>query len=634
MGPSPRIVSGRADGMSFGHTNWPGFSRQEPATLVFESLRRPSSLSLDLPTSTLFWVDSQRDMIGSVSLDGRYTSIIHRHDIPEPSALVVFENRIMWANTATQAIMQTEIGFKGQTQVVRDLDGDDDVIAMAVSHATIERHNDIGSCMFKTCNGVCLIGPQRSAVCACSLGAKPNDRNGDCTDTTGPPMLFGAYKQEIIAINLEEFSPLSPYALRTNDMADVYALAYLPNAGDFLFVSFQAKEGDVGKSTIYRLSLSSSNNGTASSSVVIEDAGTVDSLAVDELSRLIYWVDRQKETVEIASLDGRLRSRLPSDEIAKPYAITLNETQRSLYISDLNEEPSIKRCHQDGRNCVTMLSSHLIRPNALAIKGNNLYWTDSGSGDVSSMDVISQRITYLAIGRHLPHSLAVSHTAIFWTEQHQDGVYYVSMPVKSSISEQPTEISTGRSGVASILVAMSNDDAASNSNSVFNNCAVHNGGCEHLCIPGLDTVTCLCSHGFRLQPDQASCQEEANTCRSTEVTCTDGSRCIYHHAVCDFFMDCDDGSDEVDCSEMSCSDGEFRCTSGHCMPAYYFCDNEEDCFDKSDVKEENCKRARESVACGEGEWTCASRLDCIDHSFVCDGDKDCYDYSDEEHCHG
>lgn len=45
--------------------------------------------------------------------------------------------------------------------------------------------------------------------------------------------------------------------------------------------------------------------------------------------------------------------------------------------------------------------------------------------------------------------------------------------------------------------------------------------------------------------------------------------------------DCGDGSDEVGCMQ-SCSNTQFQCTSGRCIPADWACDGDNDCGDFSD----------------------------------------------------
>lgn len=59
--------------------------------------------------------------------------------------------------------------------------------------------------------------------------------------------------------------------------------------------------------------------------------------------------------------------------------------------------------------------------------------------------------------------------------------------------------------------------------------------------------------------------------------------------------DCGDGSDEVGCTR-SCSNTQFQCTSGRCIPDHWACDGDNDCGDYSD---ENTT-CRGGAACENG----------------------------------
>uniref|UniRef100_A0ABM0N1J1 G-protein coupled receptor GRL101-like n=1 Tax=Saccoglossus kowalevskii TaxID=10224 RepID=A0ABM0N1J1_SACKO len=71
-----------------------------------------------------------------------------------------------------------------------------------------------------------------------------------------------------------------------------------------------------------------------------------------------------------------------------------------------------------------------------------------------------------------------------------------------------------------------------------------------------------------------------------------------------------------------CSESEFECHDGTCIPLDQKCDRVFDCFDDSD--EADCP----IVTCGTDEWTCNS-LHCIPMAAFCNGVRDCYDDSDE-----
>nr|XP_008542521.1 PREDICTED: low-density lipoprotein receptor-related protein 2 isoform X3 [Equus przewalskii] len=139
-----------------------------------------------------------------------------------------------------------------------------------------------------------------------------------------------------------------------------------------------------------------------------------------------------------------------------------------------------------------------------------------------------------------------------------------------------------------------------------------------------------CSDG---SDEPSTCVHDEPTCLSDEFKC-DSGRCIQREWICDGDNDCGDMSDEDErhqCENRSCSGSQFHCVhstppSRRCIPQSWVCDGDADCADGYD-EHQNCTRR----SCSENEFTCSNGL-CVPHSYRCDWRNDCGDYSDEREC--
>ena len=71
--------------------------------------------------------------------------------------------------------------------------------------------------------------------------------------------------------------------------------------------------------------------------------------------------------------------------------------------------------------------------------------------------------------------------------------------------------------------------------------------------------------------------------------------------VCDFHIDCEDGSDEALCTHPACTEGGWRCDNGQCIPSTESCDLKVDCLDNSDEIECD-QRKMNAFLCDSGDY--------------------------------
>ncbi|XP_048415663.1 very low-density lipoprotein receptor-like isoform X2 [Stegostoma tigrinum] len=153
-----------------------------------------------------------------------------------------------------------------------------------------------------------------------------------------------------------------------------------------------------------------------------------------------------------------------------------------------------------------------------------------------------------------------------------------------------------------------------------------------LCLRVGFVVTFILSFQFGLTAAFPQPRHGDVRCSENEFLCLNG-RCVSAEVLCNGSDDCNDQSDEQNCSVSGCGPHEFLCSNSTvCISRYQLCDNHQDCTSGADESGDLCeKRALQPESCGELDFLCGSGQ-CIELQSACDNFPDCSDSSDEVSC--
>ncbi|VDK46117.1 unnamed protein product [Anisakis simplex] len=211
-------------------------------------------------------------------------------------------------------------------------------------------------------------------------------------------------------------------------------------------------------------------------------------IVVDWSSRNVYYADSVKDEIGVATLDGKYQKALITEGLVNPRALAIDLRDRHLYYSDWHREnPLIGRVDLDGRNNKVFINTDLNLPNGLTIlqERRELCWVDAGMQRLSciGLDGHNRRVVFAPL--EYPFGLTNhNEQRFYWTDWKDNQIHSVSIYGDGYTSFPPTMGGTGRLyGIMSVPLQCKG---------TANGCAVNNGGCQYMCLPGTTQVRCAC----------------------------------------------------------------------------------------------------------------------------------------------
>ncbi|XP_072030540.1 uncharacterized protein [Amphiura filiformis] len=472
-----------------------------------------------------------------------------------------------------------------------------------------------------------------SYSCKCSEGFLLEPDNKTCRVTGPNPLVIFANRYDIRQVDVV-----------TNEYRQLFGNLRSAVALDFHIDSQSVYWTDVADEQIQRGRI---ENGTSTTTeVILSDVNvdTADGIAVDWIHGNLYWTDTGMDTISVSSLDGSKHSVIFDDGLDEPRAIVVDPRSGFMFWTDWGMNPKIEQAGMNGVSRKSIVNTDLMWPNGLAIDyfAELLFWVDAKLHTLSSCDFNGMnRRTIINSSTILPHpfSIAVFEDQVYWTDWGKHSIQKANKFDGTSRTNLLTHLNNPMNlRVMHPLIQ---------SNFSENYCGKHNGGCSYLCVvaPQISDIdrsarySCLCPNGQKIMDDSRTCSGQTpnpallTTCAPTkaptndqqptggvtgnrrnsekttivvalvigiivlyycmascnprtEFACADGLSCVQQAYRCDYYIDCEDNSDESDCLCNPVT--MFQCETGGCINIAWKCDDIPDCFDESDETHHVC----------------------------------------------
>ncbi|KAL9955607.1 hypothetical protein ACROYT_G036952 [Oculina patagonica] len=238
-------------------------------------------------------------------------------------------------------------------------------------------------------------------------------------------------------------------------------------------------------------------------------------LAVDWIAKKLYWTDSQDfdwETskIEVANFDGSNRKVLFWKDLGLPRAIAVDPIKGVMFWTDWGEKPKVERAEMDGSNRQAIIQQDIQWPNGLTIdySTEKIYWIDAklyyiakANYDGSNRHKIfkTPMPSQCVLGH--PFAMTLYENKIYWTDSKTKGIY--SMDKNTGTGCQKVW-----SNAYSPMDIHAFEPKRQLPRTGQNPCnSTTNGGCSRLCLLNARGHSCACPTGVKLLSNGKTCEQ-------------------------------------------------------------------------------------------------------------------------------
>uniref|UniRef100_A0AC35G4G5 EGF-like domain-containing protein n=1 Tax=Panagrolaimus sp. PS1159 TaxID=55785 RepID=A0AC35G4G5_9BILA len=479
----PKIARASLDGRS-------------PLVVVKDDLSELNHIALDTSNSRIYFTEAKSGRITSVSYDGQDRHYILADPGKQPNGIAYFDHKIYYSDSAFDSIEVGDV-IEGQpSEFKRFRDNIDSLANIKILHPSSPSsfsdhpcHNSNGNC-----EHICIPLSFQKHKCICSSGyTTVGDVDSNKCKIYDSAFLLVATKNRITGISISENHPKG--------------IAIEPIGG----VAISAIDFDYESKSIFVAEAAGPNKGITritigdgeAKPIIRNNFGNfiIRSLAVDWINFNLYFinVDADRSHIEVCQLDGKNRKILLSTRTETPSSIAVDPISRYIYWADQGQKPSIQRAYLDGSHKQVIVHEGLKQPTDLSIDPNShmLYWTDAGLDGIYR--VKSEGGTPEIVRSGIAEGVSVSLLGqnMYWADKRLEKVFSAtSKPNQNNVPFAPSSIASGLSDLVDMIVfdPLAQPKISSPCHIADN---LRKPPCPQLCftVPGSQNPACACARG-------------------------------------------------------------------------------------------------------------------------------------------
>ncbi|XP_037704852.1 low-density lipoprotein receptor-related protein 2 isoform X2 [Choloepus didactylus] len=493
-------------------TDWGSHPRIERASMdgtmrtviVQDKLHWPNGITIDYPNKLLYFVDAYFDYIDFCDYNGLRRRQVIASDLilRTPHALTLFEDSVYWTDRYTRQVIQANKWHGGNQSVL--IYNIHDPLGIAVIHP-VKQPSSRNSCAYAPCSHLCLLSSQgpRFYSCACPSGWSLSHDSVNCLKDE-QPFLITVRQHVIFGISL---NPVE----KSNDA--MVPIAGLQNGDD---VDFDDTEHFIywieNPGEIHRVKTDGTNREVFAPTTIL---GSPMSLALDWISRNLYYTNPGSHSIEVLTLKGDLKYRktlITNDGTTLgtglPIGITIDPARGKLYWSDQGTgsgvPAKIASANMDGTALKTLFTGNLehLEFITLDIEEQKLYWAVTSTGVIERGNVDGTNRMILVHHLSHPWGIAVYDSFLYYA----DYDYETIERVDKNTGNNKIVLRDNVPNLRCLRIYHRRNSADST-----NGCSNNVNACQQICLPvpgGL--FSCACASGFILNPDNRTCSPHSS----------------------------------------------------------------------------------------------------------------------------